>query len=367
MLITRLPSYFCRIVNTACHQSTLCSSKAVKTGAGPYSLGNVILRETPCVRREFHHKGNISKKKFSTPNEGMTMSKVGKLGCLMLGAGALVLASCNLHASEVESSHQQLAAKKNLIGSLRDKTTNTIMNTMEIPGLKPEELSALRYSIVTTLDALTKDVVLEVSGTDQEVRPVFVALQGALENQLSIALQEHEVKSLTGVIHTPMPATPLCTKGEISSGLVDGIIEKDPARLFTVKARTTIIRDFLFNGGHLYVMYPKDGINKRSAEQQKIYQDELVRYQHLFDVPLDAKDIPTELVGATYFFQDNSGNIFVFAIKMTQAKDPKEVGHFGLWLGPVDHPAIQERVKAISSYAEQNGSDLFKKISSNAQ
>ncbi len=169
-----------------------------------------------------------------------------------------------------------------------------------------------------------------------------------------------EVKALKGIIHTPMPATPLCTTGEISRELVDPSIEIDPTRLFTVKARTTIIRDYLFKGGDLYIIYPKDGLKKRTEEQQKIYQQELANYpNNLYDVPLNCEHIPTDLIGATYLFQDQSGKTFVFAIKMTQAKDPKETGNFGLWFGPIDHLSIQERIKAISSYMTQNGSNVL--------
>src|SRR5690606_21668156 len=161
---------------------------------------------------------------------------------------------------------------------------------------------------------------LEVSGTDKDVRPCFVALQAIVEHVLASALQK-EVVSLKGVIHTPMPATPLCTIGKISKELVNPSIENDPARIFTVKARTTIIRDYLFKGGDLYIVYPKNGFKKRTEEQQKVYQQELASYPtHLFDVPLNCEDIPTDLIGATYLFQDRSGKTFIFAIKMTQAK-----------------------------------------------
>ena len=58
--------------------------------------------------------------------------------------------------------------------------------------------------------------------------------------------------------------------------------------------------------------------------------------------------IPDDLVGATYLFEDASGKAYAFSIKMTQAKDPQETGSFGLWFGPLDAPAISERVKAVN-------------------
>ena len=98
-----------------------------------------------------------------------------------------------------------------------------------------------------------------------------------------------------------------------------------------------------------------------NLKAQVIYKNELLNYpNHLFDLPLACESIPMDLMGAIYLFQDQSGKTFVFAIKMTQAKDPKDIGHFGLWFGPLNHPSIQERVKAISSYLEQNGSTVLK-------
>lgn len=240
------------------------------------------------------------------------------------------------------------------------KVLETINNAQDIPGLKSEEFAVLKTEILKTWRTLFKEGVLEISATDKDVRPYFVTLQAVVEHLLASELQK-EVKVLKGFIHTPMPATPLCSKGEISRDLVDPSIELDPNRLFTVKARTTIVRDFLFKGGELSIIYPKEGINKRTKDQQNIYKLELNNYpNNLHDIRLDCEAIPEELIGATYLFQDQSGKTYVFAIKMTQAKDPKEIGHFGLWFGPINHPAIQMRVKAVSAYLEQYGCDVLK-------
>lgn len=234
------------------------------------------------------------------------------------------------------------------------KVLETIEYSVEIPGLKSEEFSTLKSDIAKTWAILLRDGVIEISGTDKEVRPCFVAIQGIVEHVLASELQR-SVKTLKGVIHTPMPATPLCSQGEISKELVDPTIELDPVRLFTVKARTTIVRDYLFKGGDLYIVYPKSGFDKRTEEQQRIYKQELLNYpDHLFDVPLDCESIPGAHVGATYLFQDNAENTFVFSIKMTQAKDPQEIGHFGLWFGPIHHAAIQERLQTVSGYFQND-------------
>ncbi len=244
--------------------------------------------------------------------------------------------------------------------NIHSKVLETISSSETIPGLKDTEFSALKGAISRLWETLVEEGVIEISGADKNVRPLFVALQGVVEHVLATELH-HDVQSIKGVIHTPMPATPLCTTGNISRELVDPSIEIDPRRLFTVKARATIVRDYLFKGGTLYVVYPKDGLYLRTEEQQSIYQQELVHFPTtLFDVPLNCQSMPTDLIGATYFFHDPSDKIFVFAIKMTQAKDPKAAGNFGLWFGPIDAPSIQERVNAVSSYLEEQGVNVLK-------
>lgn len=280
---------------------------------------------------------------------------------LLIAAVSAVLISCgtgDLFAkadATIENGNESISENVAFKEAIHSKVLETLNHSHEVPGLKSEEFTALRSDVSQIWDTLVQKGVIEISGTDKDVRPFFVALQGVVEHVLAAGLQK-EIKELKGIIHTPMPATPLCTTGEISKELVDPSIETDPTRLFTVKARATIVRDYLFKGGDLYVVYPKGGLYQRTEEQQNIYSQALANFPtHLFDVPLNCEVIPTELIGATYFFQDQSGKTFVFAIKMTQAKDPKSMGSFGLWFGSIDLPSIQERVKAVSSYLEQNG------------
>lgn len=277
------------------------------------------------------------------------MNKAAKIGLFLL------LTCVSLYASE-----QKTFIESALPAVIDAKVLETVRYSNDIPGLKSEEFSHLKTEISNTWSSLLQNGVLEVTATDRDVRPYFVAIQGVVEHVLANELKQN-VKSLKGVIHTPMPATPLCTKGEISKELVDPSIELDPNRLFTVKARTTIVRDYLFKGGELYIVYPRAGLGKRTEEQQKIYEQELINHpRHLFDVPLNNESIPTELIGATYLFQDQLGNQFVFAIKMTQAKDPQDIGNFGLWFGSIYHPAIQEHLQAISVYLEQNDVSILR-------
>jgi hypothetical protein len=223
----------------------------------------------------------------------------------------------------------------------------TIENSDHVPGLRSEEFNSLKIGIAERWNELVEKGFLEITATDKEVRPYFVALQGIIEHVLAYELNK-SVKSLTGVIHTPMPATPLCTEGNVSEELVDPSIEEDPLRLFTVKARTTIIRDYLFQGGDLYVVYPKEGMAKRGEIQQQIYRKELENYpSHLFDHPLDIGSIDNDLIGAFYLFKNADGKVFAFAIKMTQANSPQDSGSFGLWLDEVSKSPVQDRISSV--------------------
>ncbi len=283
--------------------------------------------------------------------------------CLLIGSYVLLTPPL---ASENHFDQQTEVLRLDLNKVIYSKVVELIHHAQEVPGLTSEEFYLLREGIATTWDVLTDKGVLKVSGTDKETRPYFVALQAIVEHVLATELNK-SVKILTGLIHTPMPATPLCSRGEISRELVDPTIELDPLRLFTVKVRTTIVRDYLIQGGNLYIIYPKAGLQKRTEEQQKIYLEEIANYPfNLFDMPLNCENIPTDIIGATYLFRDRSGKLFAFAIKMTQAKDPKDMGNFGLWFGSIEQAAIQERIREVSHFLEEQGSDVISKIINDA-
>lgn len=251
------------------------------------------------------------------------------------------------------------AGESEFENTLHFKIADTIKNAKDIPGFKSEELPALSEEMLNIWNVLTQEGYLEVMDKDSSVRPYFVTLQGIIEHVLASEIQD-TINDLKGVIHTPRPTTPLCTKGEISEELVHPTIAIDPACLLSVKARTTLLRDYLFKGADLYVVYPKDGINNRTEVQQEIYNQELLNHpDHLFDIRLDCESLPSELVGATYTFKDQGGERYAFAIKITQAKDPQDFGKCALWFGPISNPEIQSRVGAVSTYLESHNLNLL--------
>lgn len=245
------------------------------------------------------------------------------------------------------------------------KVLDAIEHSAMIPGLSSDTLSTLRHEMKETWNSLNIDHRVQITGTDQDIRPLFVGLQGIIEQVLANSLGK-DLHLLKGAIHTPMPPTPLCTEGSLSPQLVDPSIEKDPTRLFTVQARTIILRDFLAKGGTLYSVYPKNGLNKRTEQQRAVYQKELLNYpDHLIDAPLLCEEFPQSLIGATYVFEDDNKELWIFSINMTQAKDPQALGSFGLWFGPITHPVIEERLNALNSYCVQHGFLLMHKLTSN--
>jgi len=233
------------------------------------------------------------------------------------------------------------------------KVSELIENSNIIPGLTSATFANLKTTIRNDWDYLAKNEVLQVSGQDQQIRPRFVGLQALIEYALASGLNDGTI-SLVGYIHTPMPATPLCTKGEITKELVaDSVRKLCP---FTVTTRAMLVRDILANKGELHICYPEKGFNSRTQEQQKIYRQELSNYpQSLFDCPLACDQVPKELIGATYILKDKSGETMVFSINMTQANSPEETGDFGLWFGYLkNNPLIQKRLEDIVKFIDSN-------------
>lgn len=233
------------------------------------------------------------------------------------------------------------------IQNIYEKVMQTINNADQVPGYNSTIYNTLKTGLSEKWGKLVETGLLEERGTDADIRPYFVSLQGIIEHVLASELKK-SVSSLTGVIHTPAPATPLCTIGEVSAELVDKAVVEDPLRLFTVKARSTILRDYLFQGGELYVVYPSKGLEVRNGEQKKIYATELEKYPtRLFNRPLTCDAIANDKVGAFYLFKNNEGKLFAFAIKMTQANATQPQGDFALWFGEYNNSAIKERITEI--------------------
>src|SRR5438128_1133330 len=93
--------------------------------------------------------------------------------------------------------------------------------------------SSFQSSISALLDELSVTSSITREGTDADQRPVFVNAQADFERAIVYWLKSKHIVSCTCIIHTPAPATPLCTNGEISVGLIDFAIQNDQERLLT--------------------------------------------------------------------------------------------------------------------------------------
>ena len=223
-----------------------------------------------------------------------------------------------------------------------------------------EKLNELRPGLFDLFNELNQIGIVSKQLNDQSVRPYFVSLQGVIEQNLAIELQHGKIKNLVGIIHTPTPATPLCTNGDISEKLVDSSLLTDDKRLFTVRARADIVRDFLDLGGKLYAVYPKGGLEKRTIDQQNIYLKTLKNHSNnLFDSELASASIDHDLVGASYLFEDDLGDQYLFALRAYQANAPADDNTWTMWYGKVSEAHIAKRLGRLREFLRNNGGPDF--------
>lgn len=217
---------------------------------------------------------------------------------------------------------------------------------------KEYDLDNIKEELLVYIKELISQGIVEKTGSDEEVRPYFVTIQAMVE----ILLCSSEYHSVTGVIHSKMPPTCLCTKGDDLFQIVDSTIEEDELRMKTVLMRTKTIRKFLESGAKLHLFYPKGGLEKRSENQRSIYQEELAANARILDHPLDIDGLPDDLCGAFYIFEDKHKIKYAFAIQMTQANDPKEEGEFGIWFGLyAPGSPVSDRIKLVKDTLNLRG------------
>lgn len=65
----------------------------------------------------------------------------------------------------------RLDASSDLIKTLHAKVMETLKHSEEVPGLKAQEFGALKTEIAQAWNTLVHQGVLEVEGTDKDVRP----------------------------------------------------------------------------------------------------------------------------------------------------------------------------------------------------
>lgn len=225
-----------------------------------------------------------------------------------------------------------------------------------------------KEEVLELLKTLEKNGFVVEEGSD-DLRVKYVALQGFIEKTLTLRLERGEITNLVGIIHTPSPATPLCTLPcRINECLLAEQVRIDQDKVWTIYARSQIVRNYLGLGGMLYIAYPKSGYEKRTQEQRSIYEGELANYpKTLINAPLPIEEMDPEMIGATYLFTNRDGKKCAFSIKngdgqrcafsiqSKQANDPQALSKWGIWYGALDQKEIGERVDEVLSYVEKSG------------
>ncbi len=264
--------------------------------------------------------------------------------------------------SEYAKSASFINDKDPLIQEIYWRVFESIKNLESLPGIRDlpkvkEAVHVLKPGLQERWAELVEKGAITKEEGDKEGRPYTVLLQAIIEDVLPSEQKKERLKALKGVIHTPMPATPFCTTkdAEITKALIDPAVEKDPLRFATVISRPAIDRDYL-EFGTLDIVYPKDG-KSRTKEQLKIYHEALEEYSpNLKDHPLNCASIPQDLIGAYHTFENPEGKKFAFAMKATQANDPKTTV-FGLWFGELESSTpVYERISEIEKFIEEHSS-----------
>lgn len=216
--------------------------------------------------------------------------------------------------------------------------SNPILTEVRMCAAPKDEIAAL----INELEV--NHFVLKTS-SDDDLRVKFVHLQGAIEHVLAKFQAEGKIQELLGIIHTPLPATPLCTQLNETNN------QAKADKWQTVLSRATILREYLSQGSKLFVVYPQGGLEKRTSEQQQTYAQTLMEFApNLSDWTLNTTEIDPDMIGATYLFLDNDYELYGFSIKARQFNDQQPKSEWGIWFGPIAHPEVQARLDEVFGY-----------------
>ncbi|MCB1106615.1 MAG: hypothetical protein KDK76_00795 [Chlamydiia bacterium] len=221
-------------------------------------------------------------------------------------------------------------------GSFREEFLSQVLVSA---SSNPSEIAP---NVQNLIEGFYKETRQEMRGIDGEIRPIFVSAQGDFEKAMALMLGEKKIRGLVGWICAPMPTTPLCVEEQVPSDDFDRV-------MLTVQKRSITTREFLRSGGILFIQYPTNGFFSRSEEQQEIYKKALSDFPNLIDTPLSMDRLSPSMIGATYFFESENGERFVFSIQGNQANSisPSEERTWVMWFGEVGDLEISKRVMQI--------------------
>ncbi|GAB4190715.1 MAG: hypothetical protein Tsb0015_12150 [Simkaniaceae bacterium] len=196
-------------------------------------------------------------------------------------------------------------------------------------------------------------------GSD-DLRIPFVNLQAAFEQMAAYWAEKGEISNLAGLIHTPAPATPLCTKADMDDAkLRDPNVAWSDEKILTIQSRTEILRKMLSISIPLHIIFPQGGLEQRTPVQQAVYQEVKKEFPSLWEHVLHMSYLDREMTGATYFFKDQEGKPWFFSLKGVQANNAKNASQWAVWFGSLDHEAVQERIEQVFGYLHKAGGPYF--------
>lgn len=199
---------------------------------------------------------------------------------------------------------------------------------------------------------------------EETVDAAFVGLQSAIEHVIATQKTQQAVKRIFGAIHTPLPATPLCTEadGKMVEDLIAPELRNNPDKQTTITARAVSVRGMLAQEDTLfYAIYPNGGLQKRQQNQQEIFQAEVTKHNGKLRLSeLNCTEMDPAAVGALYFLTDAQGIPYAFSIKAQQANVAlHSTKEWGVWFGVVSHPEVNRRIKETTTYIfAHKGPDL---------
>ncbi|MFA6915943.1 MAG: hypothetical protein WC222_06065 [Parachlamydiales bacterium] len=211
----------------------------------------------------------------------------------------------------------------------------------------------LREGILRSIEQIkTDNSFIEVGGDHREI---IVSLQAILENVMKV-LAILEKFTLLMSIHTPMPATPLCTKCDDPN--LTKLLAKDLLsnmnNVLTVQTRTITIRQILtIPNSKVLIIYSQGGLGKRTPEQQQTFISELQDPPTtLFPHELNTEMNP-DFCGATYFVVTSQG-VACIGIDAPQANQVV-AKKWGVYCGPLEDPQINTRFESIANEISMKG------------
>ncbi|WP_263080411.1 hypothetical protein [Endozoicomonas sp. Mp262] len=269
------------------------------------------------------------------------------------------LYGCGAHSPQQITSDQQFrqANSQTVKMVILTDATSTLMGDK---GISPEVKSALSRQVITPL---RKSGTIEISGNDKNTRPLAVNFQKAFEQSLLDLLDEQQISSITAIIHTPQPATPLCNPpGRHLGESLHPEIKQDPQRIKTVEDRTITVRRMARygEGVSMYIAYPKEGMNKRSPAQQDIYRSELKNTANtsLRDAPLSCTTMPEHIIGASYIITTPNNQKLFFSLVGKQAVAGTGATDWQFWFDDLSQADIRTRYDEVFQYLKQCGQNI---------